>query len=118
MRWVVGVAIAVTVLIGLVCCLVLIAIRKKTPSRAAGFGMQMPSASHAAQPTRVQLPPLPPNQALFQPAADSLTPPPVVYAPDGPDQSLPVSGNPYPSEPPPPYLANPYPSEPPPPYLG
>lgn len=118
--WVVGAVIAVIVLIGIGCCSVYVSIRKKTRSRAAGGGMPMPSASHAAQPRRVQLPPLPSNRPLVQPAANFLTSPAVLYVPDGTDQSLPARGNPYLSEPPPPPYcqANPYPSEPPPPYPG
>ena len=109
---IIGVAVGGVVFIGLVCCIVCIIKRKKTPSRAADVGMEMPSVSYAAQPIRVELPPLPPNQ----PATNPYQPPPVVSTPDGTDQSLLVTASLYPSEPPPPYAANPSPSEPPPPY--
>ena len=73
----------------------------------------MPSVSYGTQPMRVQLSPPPHNEPAS--VTRGLSP---GWAPDETDQSSPVTGSPYPSEPPPPYRANSYPSETPPPYAA
>jgi len=97
---IIGIAAGVVVFVGLVCCIVCIAKRKKTPSRASGVGMPMTgttSGSLTTQPGVVQNPRPNPIQ---QPALNPYPPPPVGFVPVPTNPSPPPA---YPSEPPPPY---------------